>query len=162
MKRFCFLLLLGFASQSLPAQSTIFLVRHAEKADASTSADPNDPELSDAGRARAESLAKLLRDAGLTAIYATEYKRTQQTAEPIAQAAGVKTTIVPAQETASFVAKLKKTTGNVLAVGHSNTLPEILKTLGVSDSVKIGEGDYDDLFVILDSSLPRLIHLHSP
>ena len=44
-----------------------------------------DPDLSDAGRARAESLANVLKDAGITAIYATELKRTQQTAAPLAR-----------------------------------------------------------------------------
>jgi broad specificity phosphatase PhoE len=79
MKRFAFCFLLASALLSTAtAQSTIFVVRHAEKADAT-----KDPDLSEAGRARAEALAKALRDAKIAAIYATEFKRTQQTAAPL-------------------------------------------------------------------------------
>src|SRR6266446_2098902 len=80
---FYFLLLSAFLSTAT-AQSTILIVRHAEKADAT-----KDPDLSEAGRARSEGLAKTLRDANITAIYATEFKRTQQTAAPLAKALGI-------------------------------------------------------------------------
>ena len=73
------------------AQHTVFLVRHAERADTTPGAArrwPTDPDLSDAGRARAESLAAALKDAKITAIYTTEFKRTQQTAAPLAKALG--------------------------------------------------------------------------
>jgi broad specificity phosphatase PhoE len=155
---FCVALLC--CGQIVAAQSTIFLVRHAEKADASTSADPKDPELSEAGRARAESLAKTLKDTNLTAIYATEFKRAQQTAEPIARAAGIKTTTVPANETASLISKLKETKGNALVVGHSNTLPDIIKALGIATPITIKDPDYDNLFMLIGGEQPRLIRLH--
>lgn len=139
------------------AEPTIFLVRHAEKSQAG---DAKDPELSEAGHARAESLAVLLKDAGITAIYATEFKRTQQTAEPFARAAGIKTTIVPAKETTALVAQLKEAKGNVLIVGHSNTIPEILKALGLISSLQIDEADYDNLFVLTTGSTLQLLRLH--
>jgi len=60
------LLVCGLLVSTAAAQSTIFIVRHAEK----TGGD--DPELSEAGRARAESLATVLKDAGITAIYNSE------------------------------------------------------------------------------------------
>src|SRR5436190_22872808 len=89
---------------TVAAEPTIFIVRHAEKA---SGGDAKDPLLSEAGRARAESLATTLKDAGITAIYATEFKRTQLTAEPVARAAHVETTIVPARETEQLIEKLK-------------------------------------------------------
>ena len=79
------------------AQSTVFVVRHAERADAGSAGAgmmANDPDLAEAGRARAESLATALKDAGITAIYATQFKRTQQTAAPLAKALGVPVTTV--------------------------------------------------------------------
>ncbi|MEO5720826.1 MAG: phosphoglycerate mutase family protein [Chthoniobacterales bacterium] len=139
------------------AEPTIFLVRHAEKA---STGDPKDPDLSGAGRQRAESLAAMLKDAGITAIYATDLKRSQQTTEPLAKAASVEPTIVPAKDTAALVAKLKEAKSNVLVVGHSNTLPEILKTLGVESPPAIDEADYDNLFVLTPGSPTQLLRLH--
>ena len=61
------------------AQTAVIIVRHAERAD-----DSSDSELSPAGRDRAEQLARMLRDIHPSALYATEYKRTQQTLRPLA------------------------------------------------------------------------------
>ena len=74
------------------AQQSIFVVRHAERADAAPGASAmmdSDPDLSAAGKARAQSLASMLKDAKITAIYTTRYKRTKQTAEPLAAALGL-------------------------------------------------------------------------
>jgi broad specificity phosphatase PhoE len=156
MKRFalCFFL----ASAFLPiatAQSTIFVVRHAEKADAT-----KDPDLSEAGRARTEALAKTLRDANITAIYATEFKRTQQTAAPLAEALGISVTVLPAQDSVALIAKLRALNGNALVVGHGDTIPNLIKALGVSEPINIGENDYDNLFIAMFDEKPRLIRLH--
>ena len=141
----------------------IFIVRHAERADAASGSPAtmaSDPDLSEAGRSRAESLGSALKDAAITAIYVTEYKRTQQTAAPLAKAAGVSVTIVPAKDTAALIAKLRSSTGNALVVGHSNTVPEIIKALGVSTPVTVADSEYDNLFVVTPGSPARLIHLH--
>jgi phosphohistidine phosphatase SixA len=157
MKRVAVFLLLSclfvFAAS---AQSTVFVVRHAEKSDN----DSRDPELSAAGNARAETLAQMLKDAGISRIYATDFKRTQQTAAPLAKMVGLSVTTVPGKEIATLVSRLREANGNALVVGHSNTIPELIKTLGVAAPVKIGESDYDDLFVLVLDEKPRLIHLH--
>ncbi|MEP6955937.1 MAG: histidine phosphatase family protein [Chthoniobacterales bacterium] len=155
------LLLLGCGLQLLPAQSTTFLVRHAEKADVGAG-DPKDPALSAVGRARAESLADILKDAGITAVFATEFQRTRQTAEPLAQAAKLQVTTVPAADSAELVAQLKNTRGNALVVAHSNTLPEILQALGTPLSVVLTENDYDNLFIFTTGTPPHLTRLHLP
>ena len=162
MKRFASLLLvLAVSISAAAAQTTILMVRHAEKGEA-TSSNPaaNDPDLSDAGRARAESLAKMLKDAGITAIYATEFKRTQQTAEPLVKILGIKLAIVPAKDTATLSAKLRDLHGNALVVGHGNTIPDLIKALGVETPVNIAETDYDNLFVVVLDEKPRLLQLH--
>lgn len=138
------------------AGPTVFVIRHAEKADATS----KDPDLSDAGRARAESIARTLRDAKITAIYVTEFKRTRQTAEPFARAIGMSPTVVPASAPADLIAQLKHASGNVLVVGHGNTIPDLMKGLGLTDPVAIGENDYDNLFVVELADPPRLLHLH--
>jgi broad specificity phosphatase PhoE len=137
------------------AQSTIFIVRHAEKADAT-----KDPDLSEAGRARAEALAKTLKDANITAIYATEFKRTQQTAAPLAKALGITVTTLPAKDYAALIAKLRASTGNTLVVGHGDTISALIKALGISDPINIAENDYDNLFAVALDQKPHLIRLH--
>ena len=151
---FYFLLLSAFLSTAT-AQSTIFIVRHAEKADAT-----KDPDLSEAGRARAEALVKTFRDAKITAIYATEFKRTQQTAAPLAKALGITVTILPAKDNAALMAKLRASNGNALVVGHGDTIPDLIKALGISEPINIGENDYDNLFAAELDQKPHLIRLH--
>jgi broad specificity phosphatase PhoE len=151
-------MLLGMGLVARADEPVFFIVRHAEKA----AEGGNDPDLSDAGRARAESLAKMLRDAKISAIYTTELKRTQQTAAPLSHALGLEAVVVPASATASLVEKLKIQAGNALVVGHGNTIPDLLKAIGLTDPVSIAENDYDNLFVIMPGVPPRLIRLHFP
>jgi broad specificity phosphatase PhoE len=142
------------------AQQTIFLVRHAERADGGSGAPTavNDPDLSEAGHMRAASLATVLKDAR---IATTEYKRTQQTAAPLAKALGVTPTVVVGKDSAGVAARIKAATGNVLVVAHSNTLPEIVKELGAT-APAIADADYDNLFVLSTAkdSPPTLLQLH--
>ena len=154
----CFVLccfLVGLALSSSFSQSTVFIVRHAEKADNS-----KDAELSEAGRARAEALANMLRDSKISAIYTTEFKRTQQTAAPLAKALDLTVTPLPSENHAALVAKLRTSTANSLVVGHGNTIPDIIKALGISEPVNIPDSDYDNLFVVLLGEKPYLIRLH--
>jgi len=155
-KRFvlcCFLV--GLALSSSFSQTTVFIVRHAEKAD-----DSKDAELSEAGRARAEALANMLRDSKISVIYTTEFKRTQETAAPVAKALGLTVTTLPAANQAALVAKLRTSTANSLVVGHGNTIPDVIKSLGISELINISESDYDNLFVVLLGEKPYLIRLH--
>ena len=158
MKRFVLTFLLcGFLAASVAAQSTIFIVRHAEK----DGRGGSDPDLSQPGRARAESLASILREAGITAIYATEFKRTQETAEPLAKTIGAEVVRLPGKSTAQLVAKLHDLQdGNALVVGHSNTIPLLIKALGIDAMVNINDDDYDNLFVVTLDKKPRLLRLH--
>jgi broad specificity phosphatase PhoE len=157
MKHFIALLLFcGLLVSTAAAQSTIFIVRHAEKAQSGG----DDPDLSEAGRARAESLANLLKDAAISAIYTSEVKRTGQTAAPLAKILHREPTIVPAKDVGALVAKLKDSSGNVLVVGHSNTIPDVIKALGITTPINIADNDYDNLFVVVLEEKPRLIRLH--
>lgn len=157
MKRFVLsLFLLGLFITVAGAQSIVFIVRHAEKANNGG----KDPELTTAGRVRAEVLSKMLKDSEVTTIYATEFKRTQETAEPLAKALGIEVTTVPAKDSASLATKLHNLKGNALVVGHGNTIPDLIKALGIATPVKISETDYDNLFVIVLDEQPQLTRLH--
>jgi broad specificity phosphatase PhoE len=157
-----FLLLTLFATGA-SAQTQIFLVRHAERADAGATMSPSmsaDPDLSPAGRARAKALADVLKDVPLAAIFATEYKRTQQTAKPTADAHHVALTTVNSKDTPALLAKLKAATGPVLVVAHSNTIPDIVKALGVTTPVVVEEAEFDRLFIVTTGATPTVVTLH--
>ena len=160
LKRAVFLaLFLSTTATAALAQTTIFLVRHAERADSGAGGMASDPTLSAAGRARAIRLAEVLKDTKLTAVFATEFKRTQQTAAPTAKAQHLTVTTVPADETATLVNKLKAATGAVLVVGHSNSVPEVLTALGVTTSIKIDDAEFDNLFIVITDTPPRFVRL---
>ena len=123
---------------------TIFLVRHAEKA--STAADAL---LSPEGERRADCLATTLKDAGIKQIYVTDVKRTQQTAAPLAKALKITPTILPAKNSNDLIKNLVYTGGgNILVVGHSDTVPFVIARLKAGTVPPIGENEFDRLFVV--------------
>jgi broad specificity phosphatase PhoE len=136
--------------------TTIIVVRHAEKELGSIS----DPPLSTAGEERAALLARMLgepRGAGrIDAIYATEMRRAQATALPLAaqlRLSIVSTADLPPDQVAAWVLREHRG-GRVLIVGHSNTVPEIVKSLAGTKSIEpIGEQDYGTMYIV---SVPRI------
>jgi broad specificity phosphatase PhoE len=135
------------------AQQAVFVVRHAEKA--SNASEPSVP-LSEAGKARAQKLASLLKDAGITAVYSTDYVRTRTTAEPLAQALHEPLRIYSAKnaegrpDAASLLETLRQSPqAVVLVVGHSDTVPVLLSALGVRQKIKLGDQEYDNLFIVV-------------
>ena len=123
---------------------TIFLVRHADK----TSTAP-DAALSPAGEKRAECLAAMLKDAGIKQIYVTDAKRTQQTAAPLAKALKLTPTILPAKDPNALIKDLLYIGGgNILVVGHSDTVPFVIARLKGGTVPPIGENEYDRMFVV--------------
>jgi phosphohistidine phosphatase SixA len=123
---------------------TVFLVRHAEKASAAADA-PLSPE----GEKRAECLASTLKDAGIKQIYVTDAMRTQQTAAPLAKALKIKPTILPAKDPNALIKNLVYTGGgNILVVGHSDTVPFVIARLQGGTVAPIGENEYDRMFVM--------------
>jgi broad specificity phosphatase PhoE len=150
-------------SRTASAQSTIFFVRHAERADSGSGEAPKmatDPDLSAAGRARAQSLATVLKDAKITSIFTTEYKRTQQTAAPLAKALGLTITPVSSKDMAHLVKQLKAVAGNALVVGHSNTVPDVIKALGAPPPAQIADDEFDNLYVLTQGPAPVVLRLH--
>jgi broad specificity phosphatase PhoE len=144
----CLLLLALAACSSTPmakdidAAATFVIVRHAEK----STDDARDPSLSETGKARAQSLARLLADAPLSVAYATGFRRTQQTAQPAADAHGIGITIYDAQIPATALASQLRAAhahGTVLVVGHSNTVPDIVAALSGQPVDAISDDQYD-------------------
>jgi len=137
------------------AQQLVIVVRHAERADGGAPAmgGKADPPLSAAGKARADKLARMLASSGIAAIYTTEFVRTQQTAAPLAAALKIAPTIKSSDDTAALVADIKARHAHdiVLVVGHSNTVPAIVKALG-GPAVTVGDDEYDKLFIVVPAT----------
>ena len=129
--------------RAMDVDATVFvIVRHAEK----SADDPKDPTLSHAGRLRAQRLADRLATRRVTAVHATAYRRTQQTATPTAQRHGLEVQTYDASAPAEdFAAMLRSrpNAGAVLIVGHSNTVPAIAQALCMCAVAPLREDEYD-------------------
>jgi len=133
------------------ATTTIIFVRHAEQ----TAIEEDDPSLSVAGKRRVAELTRQLVDAdvvaGIDAIYATPFKRSQETVQPIADALSLPIRAYDAEDTNQVLKKiLRKHKGKIiLVVGHSNTLPTLIANLGASKKVpRIAEGEFDNIYIV--------------
>jgi phosphohistidine phosphatase SixA len=127
---------------------TLILVRHAEKK--IVPPENKDPDLSPAGVARAEELVRLFGDSGIGTIYATQYKRTQQTVKPLADKLNIPVTQIEAKKTADLVKQIRaQKAGQVIFIaGHNNTVPEIIAAMGGPQLPIIPETEYDNLYIL--------------
>lgn len=139
---------------------TFVVVRHAEKA----TDDPRDPALTDAGRQRAEALAARLAATPVTAVYATGFRRTQQTAAPIAARHGLAVHGYDAAlDATEFAASLRRAhpAGTAVVVGHSNTVPGIVSALCECAVAPIDETVYGDRYTVRIDAAGRATLLHA-
>jgi phosphohistidine phosphatase SixA len=127
---------------------TFILVRHAEKK--IVPPENKDPDISPAGVARAEELARMFGGSGITAIYATQWKRTQQTVKPLADKVGLQVTQVESAKTPELVKQLRaRKPGEVIFIaGHNNSVPEIIAALGGPQLPIIPETEFDNLYIL--------------
>jgi len=135
-----------FTTFSRPV-TTIILVRHAEK-----NIEPNnpDPDLSPDGLERAQEIARVFGETGINAIYATQYKRTQQTVKPLSDRTGVAVKLLQANQTDELVNQLQTTNRGqtVFIAGHNNTVPAIVSTLSGQNFPTIPESEFDNLYIV--------------
>jgi probable phosphoglycerate mutase len=122
----------------------VFAVRHAERAEDGTS----DPPISAGGVDRARLLAEMLRDAGLTHIHTTDYRRTRMTARPSAEATDRPVTLYDARDLTALAERLARTPGRHLVLGHSDTTPELVRALGGDPGAPIDDMEYDRLYIV--------------
>jgi phosphohistidine phosphatase SixA len=144
MKILLLLSLFAFASAGILAQDkTIVLVRHAEKDTAANSPDGDDP-LSDAGRERALRLWKIIKKYKPHEIFATEYKRTQETVAPIALKRKKQVQIYDTSKQPDLVSQIMASkTEHYLIAGHSNTTPALVNLLAKKEVFKqMPESEY--------------------
>ena len=154
-----FCLILSSCNAQVSNGSTYFFVRHAEKQDDGT----KNPHLTEEGKSRAIRLADMLKSERIDAVYSTDYHRTIETAQPVADNKGHEIVIYDPRDfdIGSF---LNKTAGqNVLVVGHSNTTPaNVNLVLGNQKYPQIDESDYTHFYIVTVAGEYReavLLHL---
>lgn len=145
MKILCTLLLA--ASAALPLQAFaetyhIYVSRHGEKA----VSDSKDPPLAPAGEVRARHIAVMLKDAGIKQVFSTPYQRTRSTAAPTAAQFGLTVQTYDPGKQAEFAKQVRGMGGNMLLVGHSNTIRELVQQLGGEAGGEIADDEYSRLY----------------
>jgi broad specificity phosphatase PhoE len=141
----------------------VYVVRHAEKISSTDSAAKmmaNDPPLSEAGKVRAIVLKDELKSKHIKHIYSTNTVRTRTTVEPLSQA--TKINIESYSNVDSLVNVVQSMKGNVLIVGHSNTVDDIVNKLCRQTKIAtdLNDKEYDNLFVVRISGKKRTFSRH--
>jgi phosphohistidine phosphatase SixA len=135
-----------FSTFSRPL-TTVVLVRHAEK-----KIEPNnpDPDLAPAGLERAQEIARMFGNSGVNVIYATQFKRTQQTVKPLSDRIGIPATLLDANQTEELVRQIQTTQRGktIFVAGHNNTVPPVLSGLSGESFPLIPESEYDNLYIV--------------
>lgn len=127
-----------------PGPQIVYVTRHGEKAP-----EAKDPDLSAQGQARAKTLAQLLRKAGIRHIFSTATKRTQQTAQPLAQQLALAVQPYDPARPAVVVERIRALNEPTLLVGHSNTVPDLVKLLGGGTVPAVADEEYDRLYQLI-------------
>jgi broad specificity phosphatase PhoE len=135
-----------FATFSRPL-TTVILVRHAEKKIEPVNPDP---DLSPEGVERAQQIARIFADAGINVIYATQYKRTQQTVRPLVDRIGIPATLLNSNQTEELVSQIQTVHRGktIFIAGHNTTVPAIVSVLSGETYPPIPETEYDNLFIV--------------
>jgi phosphohistidine phosphatase SixA len=157
------LLFSAFSLVLISCSRTVYVVRHAEKISSTDSAAKmmaNDPPLSEAGKVRALVLKDELKGKHIEHIYSTNTIRTRSTAEPLSRA--TKINIESYTNVDSLVNVVQSMKGNVLIVGHSNTVDDIVNKLCRQTKIAtdLNDKEYDNLFVVKISGKKRSFSRH--
>lgn len=124
----------------VPPSASIYLIRHADY-DGGT-----DDPLNAKGLYRAQQLGMIMDHANLAAVFHTVLRRSIDTAAKLSCSNKIQYS-----SSQLLVDQIKSNYGgkNVLIVGHSNTIPEILNLLvHASSNVVIGPYDFHRIFII--------------
>jgi broad specificity phosphatase PhoE len=137
----------GYFSTFARPITTVILVRHAEK---KIEPDNPDPDLLPTGEARAKEIARMFGNAGINTIFATQFKRTQQTVKPLADRIGISPTLVNANQTDELAKQI--TTAHrgetIFVAAHNNTVPALITALSGEPFPIIPETEYDNLYIV--------------
>ncbi len=136
----------GYSQNNITTEITkIILVRHAEKADDGT----KNPPLSNEGILRAEKLNTLLADIKIDSLYASPYKRTEQTLGVVSKNRNIKITNYNPSDKLFSESLLKNKGKTILVAGHSNTIPVLVNTLIKSNKYEqLAETEFSKIWIL--------------
>ena len=117
-------------------------IRHAERQPTGT-----DPGLSPAGKRRAQLLATMFEQSGVASIFTSRFKRTKETAAPLAATLGLTPRVID-ENAATAKTQILGAGAVVLVVGHSDTVPELIGELGGPSDLEIDDAEFDRMFVL--------------
>ncbi len=136
------------AQQQETGVTKIYIVRHAEKQTG------NDPLLTAAGNKRAGDLLRILQNERIQKIYVSQYRRTQNTGDSLRIQLHIDTVHYKAdtlcEELVNNIMQHRDFGKTILIIAHSNTIPQIIRKLGVKDYPygDIPDHEYDNLFLV--------------
>lgn len=137
--------------------NTYYVVRHAEKQ--TVPANASDPALTEAGVQRSKDLNAYFGKKKPDSIFVSKYLRTQQTAAATASAANISNVVINQTDTNAIDAfsnrPYQSGKKKILIVGHSNTVPRIVKGLSGQTFNAIQDNEYDNLYIIKVSKNKR-------
>jgi 2,3-bisphosphoglycerate-dependent phosphoglycerate mutase len=136
--------------------TTIFVLRHAE----ALAGSGEDPSLSLAGQLRAERLRQVFGatgELGLDGVLVSEFRRSQETARPLASALGVPVIVVAAADPAVVARRALAdfAGGRAMIIGQQNTIPGIVEALSGQKVAAMGEEDFATVYVV---TRPKFSH----
>ncbi|NVK53439.1 MAG: histidine phosphatase family protein [Flavobacteriaceae bacterium] len=154
MKKYVLLFVFAFSVFANFAQekeeegvTTYYLIRHAEKNRAIK--NDKDPVLTLKGAKRAKHWANVLANANINLIYSTDYNRTKETAQPLADKNGLQIYLYDPRKMYDEAFKYNTKGKNVLIVGHSNTTPAFVnKILGKNKYGQISDDNNSNLYIV--------------
>lgn len=144
--------LVACATTSGSGPPPIYVIRHLN-----TPEGERDPDLLPEGQRAAQALAGWFRRERVRAIYVSDYRRTRQTAAPLAARLRLVPIVYDPRDTPGLVARVRAGPRPALIVGHSNTVPEIIEALGGTRPAPLVHADFGDIWrVAADGTTTRM------
>jgi broad specificity phosphatase PhoE len=132
-----------------------YVMRHLQKAEGAN------PGLTEEGSRNALALHDFLKPHLPRAIYVTDTLRAQRTAEPIAERLGL--TPVVYADLAGLVRQVRAEPNKpVLIVGHSNTVPDIVRRLGGVELRPMRDDEFGQMWLVYGDGATRVRRLAAP
>lgn len=132
----------AFAAAPASAAESVYIIRHLQKAAG------DDPALTPQGAAGAQALAELLGNRRIQAVFATPTRRAIQTGTPLAVRLGLPVTRYDPADAAALVQAARDIPGNILVIGHSNTVPDLVAQFGGARPGPLTEQDYGTIYLV--------------
>jgi broad specificity phosphatase PhoE len=151
IKKYWFLLIIAFIRLNGLGQTTIILLRHAEKdttLQGSTMMTAN-PPLSKAGKERAARLVSILEKYKVDEIYSTDYTRTKETIAPFANKINKPIQLYDPKTISAFTEQLRNENKTIVVIGHSNTTPALVNLLVKENKFKtLDDNEYGTYWIV--------------